>query len=191
VKVEVHKEAKKEEAPKTPGGESGPDPTKLARQAMELDFWKLKLLKPEGLTSTDPEELTQGEKDNNIRARFNGRADQTSLTIWVYAQAESTQRYTIEQLAERALKSWQDDATYKQRLEPEVDKSFKDFPMTKEGLRMKLVGRRAVIDTNIWMFMQCKNERQYQIRIYYSGGTGETVWKKQIEDFLKNFKPLK
>jgi hypothetical protein len=180
-----------EAPPKTRGGERGPAPTTLARQALEPDFCKLKLLKPDGHTSPDPVELTQGDMYNNIRARYNGGADQTSLTIWVYAQAESTQRYTIEQLAERALKSWQDDATYKQRLEPEVDKSFKDFPMTKEGLRMKLVGRRAVIDTNIWMFMQCKNERQYQIRIYYSGGTGETVWKKQIEDFLKNFKPQK
>jgi hypothetical protein len=113
---------------------------------------------------------------------------QSFIEIRIYAQSTSSQKYTLDQLSKSTLGYW--EKTYKSRLKPEIDDKHK-FPMAKKAIKMKLVGRRTVPETYTWILAQCKNERQYRISIYTTGATGETIWKAQIEDFLKNLKPLK
>ena len=62
--------------------------------------------------------------------------------------------------------------------------------LAKKAPWLKLVGRRTVTETIYWYFAECKNDRLYQIQIYLVGGA-EKRWKPQIDDFLKNFTPVR
>jgi len=168
------------------------DPETIKKEKLDFDYWRFECIKPEGLLNVDTETLTESEKTNHVVAKFERTAEQTRIMIRVYAQIDKAQRWTLEQLAERYLKSF--ETTFpeeKQRLEPVIDKDYKKFPMAKEAIYMKLVGRRSVPETYFWYLGQCKNDRQYQIEIYVTGATGEKAWEKQIEDFIKGFKPKK
>lgn len=164
------------------------DPDKIKREKIMLDHWRLELVKPKEMFNIDPLEFSKSEKANNVVAKFSRRVQQSFLEIRIYAQSSSSQKYTLDQLAQSTQKFW--EKTYKQRLKPEIDEKYK-FPMAKKAIKMKLVGRRTVPETYTWILAQCKNDRQYRISIYTTGATGETIWKTQIEDFLKNIKPLK
>lgn len=195
IKVVANKKVKKGEGePAAPGGEKSKvptiDPDSIKREKVSNSHWRFECVKPEGLQAVDPTKFDKYEKSSNVVARFERRKGQTSIKIRVYAQSAKSQRFTIKQLAERSLKSF--ERTYKEgkRLEPEIDNNYK-FPMAKDAIKMKLVGRRTVPETYYWYIAQCKNDRQYQIQIYLTGATGEKDWEKQIKDFVKNFKPKK
>jgi len=176
----------------SPGKEAEPDPSLLEREKMKLDFWRIEMVKPEGLLNVPPEEFNDSEKQNNVVAKFQRDKEQTRLVIRVYAQSDVAQRYTIEQLAENYVKYFEKRFPEKSRLKPEIDKDYKRFPLAKDAIKMKLMGRSTVPETTYWYLAQCKNDRQYQLEIYFSGGEiAEKAWDPQIKDFLKNFKPLK
>ena len=63
--------------------------------------------------------------------------------------------------------------------------------LTKDGMSLKLVGRRSTTEVTYWYMADCKNDRQYQIQIYMTGGTAEKLWKNQIDAFMKSFEPLR
>lgn len=195
IKVKAHKKAgRKAEAPAVgPGGGGGGatdrvDPDKIKREKVKLGHWRLELVKPKEMFNIDPLQFSKSEKSNNVIAKFNRRVQQSFVEIRVYAQSSSSQRYTLDQLAKSTLKFW--EKTYKKRLKPEIDEKYK-FPMAKKAIKMRLVGRRTVPETYTWILAQCRNDRQYRISIYTTGATGEQIWKAQIEDFVKNIKPLK
>ena len=62
---------------------------------------------------------------------------------------------------------------------------------TSTAVRMELVGRRMTTEYTFWYIADCKNERQYQIEIYLTGGDALTVWKETVDKFVAGFKPLK
>lgn len=167
----------------------GPDPELLVREELKFDHWKLKLVKPEGLLSVPPDKFDKSETDNHVIVKLSRQGEQTNCLIRVYAQLEKTQRYTIDQLAETTIKYFNQKYNEKSRKEPEVEKDYKKFPLAKDAIKMKLVGRRTVPEVSTWYFAQCKNGRQYQIEIYLTGAEGEQAWKNQVDDFMKNFKP--
>ncbi|HEX5137246.1 MAG TPA: hypothetical protein VFY93_09750 [Planctomycetota bacterium] len=194
--VKPDPKAKKGEGPGGPAGaaagsekEKGPDPEQLARAEMKLDYWLLKFVKPEGLLNTPPEKLDESEKANHCVAKFNRSVDQSSVLVRIYAQNEKNQQFTIEQLAERSLKSFKETFNEKSRLPEEVDKDYKKFPGAKDAIRLKLVGRRNTPEVIYWYLAQCKNGRQYQIEIHFWGGEAEKFYKVQIDDFMKNLRP--
>jgi hypothetical protein len=192
--VKADPKAKGGEGPQGPAGggateKKGPDPEQLVREEKKYDHWKLKLVKPEGLLSVEPEKFDKSEVDNHVIAKFNRQGEQTNLLIRVYAQLEKAQLYTIEQLADNYVKYFNQTYNEKSRKEPEIEKEYKKFPLSKNAIRMKLMGRRTVPEVKYWYLAQCKNGRQYQIEIYLTGTEGEVAWKNQIEDFMKNFKP--
>ena len=193
IKVKAHKKAGKGKVLPVAGGGADVeevDPEKVKRENLELSHWRIKCVKPEGLFNIDPKEFGKGEKASNVVAKFERRRTQIYLMIRIYAQSAKSQRFTISQLAKSKLAHF--EKTYKKhRLDPEEDYKYKKFPLAKSAIRLKLVGRRTVPETTIWLLAQCKNDRQYQIEIYATGAAGEKAWKPQLDDFLKNFKPVK
>ncbi|MHC4971942.1 MAG: hypothetical protein ACYTG3_06390 [Planctomycetota bacterium] len=197
IAVKADKKAKSKGKPPEvgPGGGGGGgaatdrvDPDKIKREKVKLAHWRLELVKPKEMFNIDPLQFSKSEKSNNVIAKFNRRVQQSFVEIRIYAQSTTSQKYTLDQLAKSTLKFW--EKTYKNRLKPEIDEKYK-FPMAKKAIKMRLVGRRTVPETYTWILAQCKNDRQYRISIYTTGATGEQIWKAQIEDFLKNIKPLK
>jgi len=200
IEEKAHKDGDKAK-PAAPGGngnkgDDGPkvDPNLVKRERVDLGFWRVKMVKPQGLKQIPPSNFSASEKDpaNNVVAKFEGRQDQTYILIRIFAQSSTSQRYTLEQVMERNLKRFQQTYAEKRRLEPEVDENYRrKVHLADEAIFMKLVGRRAQPETTYWILAQCKNDRQYQVEIYMTGATGEKIWKKQVDDFLKNFKPYK
>jgi hypothetical protein len=197
IEVKAHKKAgRKGAAPAMgPGGGGGGggdvdrvDPNKIKREKVTLSHWRIELVKPKELFNIDPGQFSKSEKGNNVIAKFERRVKQSFIQIRIYAQSSSSQKYTLDQLAKSTLKYW--EKTYKTRLKPEIDEKYK-FPLAKKAIKMRLVGRRTVPETYTWILAQCRNDRQYRMSIYTTGATGEQIWKAQIEDFLKNIKPLK
>jgi hypothetical protein len=197
IEVKAHKKGgSKGKPPEVGGGAAGGgatdrvDPEKIKREKVTLSHWRLELVKPKEMLNIDPHEFSKSEKANNVIAKFNRRVKQSFVEIRVYAQSAQSQKYTLDQLFKSTLDFWKKTYKEKQRLEPEIDEKYK-FPMAKKAIKARLVGRRTVPETYTWIFAQCKNDRQYRISIYTTGATGEKIWKAQIDDFLKNIKPLK
>jgi hypothetical protein len=195
--VKADPKAKKGEGPAGPAGagagsgkDQGPDPALLTREEMKLDYWRLKFVKPEGLLNVPPDKFDESEVANHCIAKFSRSAEQSTILIRIYAQLDKNQQYTIEQLADRSLKSFKQTFNEKSRLPEEIEKDYKKFPMAKDAIRMKLVGRRTTPEVLLWYFAQCKNGRQYQIEVHFWGGEAERYYKSQLDDFMKSFKPL-
>jgi len=167
-----------------------PDPELLKREEMKLDYWRLKFVKPEGLLNVPPDKFDESEATNHLVAKFTRTGDQTYILIRVYAQLEKNQRYSIQEQADTYIKYFNQKYNEKARMEPEIEKDYKKFPLAKDAIRMKLTGRRTVPEITLWYLGQCKNERQYQIEIYMTGAEGEKAWKNQIDDFMKHFRPV-
>ncbi|MHC4547678.1 MAG: hypothetical protein ACYTEZ_02790 [Planctomycetota bacterium] len=196
IKVKAHKEGDRKGAPPDVAGPGGGgqdtdrvDPEKIKRETIKLSHWRFECVKPQGMLNIDPKEFDKSETSNHMVAKFERVQQQSRLLIRIFAQSAQAQKYTLDQLAESKIKFF-NQIYKKHRLEPEIDKKYK-FPLAKKAIKMKLVGRRGVPETTLWVLAQCKNDRQYQLYIYTTGSTGEQIWKKQIDDFLKNFKPLK
>jgi len=169
---------------------TGPDPALLVRVEMKFDHWKVKFVKPEGLLGTPPDKFEESEMTNHVIAKFTRSADQTNIMIRVYAQLEKAQKYTIEMLADNVVKYFNQRYAEKNRKPPEIDKDYKKFPLAKDAIMIRLIGRRTVPELDLWYIAQCKNGRQYQIEIHMTGSEGEKAWKSQVDDFMKNFKPF-
>jgi hypothetical protein len=191
--VKADPKAKGDGGPVGPAGAGevkGPDPELLVRAERKIDHWRVKYVKPEGLVETAPDKFDESEVANHMIAKFTRTGDQTYILIRIYAQLEKTQKYTIEQLAENCVKNFKQKYNEKNRKEPEIEKDYKKFPLAKDAISMKLIGRRTVPEITLWYIAQCKNDRQYQLEIYMTGAEGEKIWKNQVEDFMKGFKPL-
>jgi hypothetical protein len=195
--IEIKADPKaKEDKPGGPAGagapkekDKGPDPALLKRAEMKFDHWRFECAKPEGLLNVPPDKFDQSEKDNHLVAKLERVDEESRIMIRVYAQSEKAQQFTIQQLADRCIKYFETTYNEKKRLAPEIDNNFKGFRLAKEAIKLKLVGQRSVSETTYWYIAQCKNERQYQIQIYFTGATAEQHWKNQIDDFMKSFKP--
>ena len=105
------------------------------------------------------------------------------------SETEKAKTWTIDQLYQHKLNYWKDEV--KVQKDPKVDKKYKKYRLAKKAIRIDLIGRAVTTIRRIYILMDCKNDRQYQLEIMVNGTAGLTVWGKTIEEFLKNFKPLK
>ncbi|MFI5403008.1 MAG: hypothetical protein ACHQ1G_08740 [Planctomycetota bacterium] len=178
-----------------PPGEARPpkpppvtEPKEEPRATLAFDVWRFECVKPLGLVQVPPENFDTAERESGVVARFERRADQTLLMVRIYAQMKGAQRFTIDQLAEQKLKRFEE--TYdKAHRKPPVRNDAVKFPMAEKAIRLDLAGRRKSVETVIWLLAQCKNDRQYQIEILYTGGD-ESRWAAEIREVLDGFRPL-
>ena len=191
-KVEKHKKgAKKGGMPGDVGGPDGKstkkaiDPELLKKETFKEPFWRFSVLKPEGLLKR---KLTESDKKNDVKYWFSNDKPGSRLWLRVYAQTEKAKKWTIEQLLEHKLGYWEKEVKVKK--DPVIDKRFK-FPLAKKAIRIELVGRSTNTVRRIYILMDCKNDRQYQLEIYVTGTQGMKLLGKAIEQFIKNFKPSK
>lgn len=197
VKIESDRKGK-DAPPEVAGGESGGskvdkiDPARLEREEINDSFWRFKCIKPEGMLRVPTEKFDPSEKANGCKLKFERRKDQSLCMIRVYvASLKSGKGYTVQQLADSRLKYYEKKFKKNMRQPPKIDKHWKLGKITKEGLSLKLVGRRTTTEIEYWYLADCKNERQYQLQIYLTGGTAERLWKNQVTTFMKSFEPLK
>ena len=167
-----------------------PDPELTKRGTIEWEWWRLKVVKPEGLLRV--RDLDASERANGVIGRFDGRlkAQQTTLMIRIYAHRRGIGRWKAlkEQMRIR-LSQWEERIPAKQRREPGQDFDKWKPPLANEMLRMKLLAFGKTRQTTRWYFAECSNGVQYEIEIYFTGTRGEELWKSQIDDFLRNFRP--
>jgi hypothetical protein len=58
--------------------------------------------------------------------------------------------------------------------------------MAERAILLELVGRKATVWTTRWILAQCRNDRQYQIEIVFTGD-----WEATIRELLDGFRPVK
>ncbi len=202
-KVEANKDAGTDDVPVAPGTkkeEEKIDPERLKSERFTFgadQLWKFECVKPDDLLNIPYESLSESERTgNNVKLKFERQRDQSRITIRISAQTDAAKQWTIEQLMQHKLDNFKKLYEGKQSKDPEIDKNYK-FPLpkdavkSKECVRLDLVGKRALVERTIWILFDCKNERQYQIEIFLQGGEAPTLWKRQIDLFLKEFKTLK
>jgi len=204
-KVEASKEAGTDDVPVGPGApgkkeEEKIDPEKLKSERFTFgaaELWKFECVKPDDLLNIPYDTLSESERGgNNVKLKFERARDQCRITIRIAAQTEAAKQFTIEQLMQHKLDNFKKLYEGKQAKDPEIDKNYK-FPLgkdsvkSKECVRLDLVGKRALVERTIWILFESKNERQYQIEIFLQGGEAATMWKRQVDLFLKEFKTLK
>ncbi|MGH7163077.1 MAG: hypothetical protein ACREID_06310 [Planctomycetota bacterium] len=196
-KVQAHKEGSDEAPGDTGGGPRNPkkaagpaiDPKLLEKEGIKDDFWRYKCVKPQGLLRA---EMTEEEKGAQaVKLKLSGSKEgegfASTLLIRVYADTETSKKYTLEQWAESYAKHFKESR--KQAKEPEFDKKFK-FPLAKDVIKMDLVGRRNTVERESWILADCKNDRQYRIQIYATGPKGFEEFKKEIDQFVDSFHPF-
>ena len=193
-KPEVDAKAKGDAVPDAGSGQGGPtpkekeiDPELLAIKRYDLNFWRFKCVKPEGLLEM---ELSDTEKQQGIKLKFQNDKDFSRLMIRIWADTDKNARFTLEKLLETRIDEFKQYDNVKQMLDPEIDKRF-DLPMKKDAIRLDMTGRSTMRLHRTWILADCRNERQYQLEIYLSGSNGEQVWGRAIEEFLKDFEPYK
>lgn len=191
------KDTKKAEAPNAPGVGDAPDekeaeidPELLKEEAISQTFWRFECVKPEGLLTIPVEEHADAEKQNDMKLKFLREKPGTRCVIRVYAQTDKARKYTVEQLRDSKIKYFKKLYEGKQHKEPVIDTKY-EFPLADKAVRLELVGRRLTTEYTFWYIADCKNERQYQIEIYMTGGDALALWKETADKFLAGFKPLK
>jgi len=170
--------------PKPPPVEEKDEP----RATLKFDHWRFECVKPEGLVNVPPERHDDSERKSGVVAKFQRKTGQSLIMVRIYAQTKSAQRFTLDQLAEQKLKRFEETYEKGKRQPPKRDDAHK-FPMAEQAILLELVGRRTTTETTRWILAQCKNDRQYQIEIYVTGGD-ENRWSAQIRDLLAGFRPL-
>lgn len=189
-KVEKHKQGKAG-APEAGGPDGGKsktkkiDPELLKKETFKEPFWRFECVKPQGTLN---KKLTDDDKKRDTKYFFAADKDGSRLWLKIYAQTDKAKKYTLEALMEQRLKWW--DLEVKVKKEPKIDKKYK-IPLGKKVIRMDLVGRKNTTRKRIYIFAECKNDRQYILEVYFSGTHGAKLWKKAIDQFLKGFKPIK
>ena len=189
IKVVANKKAKKGATPDA-GGPSGKgnkkiDPEKIKRETFKESFWRFTCVKPQGLES---KKLSADDKKRHMKLFFAADREGSRLWIQIFAQTDKAKKWTIEDLMKQRLEWWKGEV--KVSKDPVIDKKYK-FPMAKKAVKLELVGRQRTTRRRTWIFADCKNDRQYILSIYTSGTMGAKVWKRHIDEFLKNFKPVK
>ncbi len=171
------------------GGGKNVDPAKVKREEIELDFWRLKCVKPQGMLRLDGKTFDESEKFYNLILKFQASKPQSTISIRVFAKSlKSKGGFSIDKLVESRIKLFK--KTYeKNKRQPPEQKKWKKVKGTKKGVYLHLLGRRKVTEVDRLYFLDHKNNRQYTIQIYCSGGTGDKAWKNEIKDFLDHFKP--
>jgi len=189
-RTRAHKEAKKGDAPRAggSGGASGIDPEKVKREKIELDFWRLHCVKPQGLERIDPKTFSDHEKHYNLVLKFKGSKPQTDLWIRVYVKStKGSGSYSIDQLVKSRIKEFEKTYDENRRQPPEVNRWR--VRGAKKAVHLRTVGRRKVVEVKNVYFMDHRNDRQYTIEMYTTGGTGSGPWKDVMEEFLEHFEP--
>ncbi len=158
------------------------------RATLRFDHWRFECVKPEGLVNVPPERFDDLERKSGVVAKFQRKARQSMIMVRVYAQAKSAQRFTLDQLVEQKLKRFEETYEKGKRQPPKRDDAIK-FPMAERAFQLELVGRRTTTETTRWILAQCKNDRQYQIEIFVTGGD-QGRWAAEIRDLLDGFRPL-
>jgi hypothetical protein len=153
-----------------------------------FDHWRFECVKPEGLVQVPPEKFGDAERQSGVVAKFERKAAQSLILVRIYAQSRSAQRFTLDQLAEQKLKRFEETYEKGSRQQPKRDDAFK-FPMAEQAIHLELVGRKAMSQTTRWILAQCRNDRQYQIEIFVTGGDRDR-WGEEIRDLLSGFRPL-
>ncbi len=196
-KLKADPKAKKGEEPGAPTGGSGVnsdkiDPALLERKEVKLNFWKLHLVKPQGLVMTPTDKFDKFEQAGGCVFKAEAIRGQTRMMIRVYAKSLKGGKgvYSLDKLAESKITYFEKTFDKKKRKKPTIDKKWK-CKLAKKSFSLSLLGRRTVVEMTDWYFAECKNDRQYQVQIYYTGGTGAVIWKNHIKDFIDNFVPVK
>lgn len=169
------------------GAEKAPiDPKLLEEEKIVEPFWRFRCKKPKNFVR---EELTPAEKEIGVKLKFKAEhADGGRVLIYVYVETAQSARYTLEQLKENYLKAFKSDAPDTAKL-LEEDNVYKGVPLSKSALMWYGVKVAKSLVKERWILADCKNDRQYQLRIYATSG-GEGIYKKEIEEFLKSFVPF-
>jgi hypothetical protein len=199
LRVEAPKEEKgaKKDAPVAPGAGNAPeskeeqiDPELVKEEQISQPFWRFECVKPEGLLNIPVDQHTDAEKKNDMKLKFQREKTGTRCVIRVYAQTDKARRYTVQQLTDSKIKFFKQTYEGKQFKEPVIDPKY-EFPLADQAVRIELVGRRLTTEYTFWYISDCKNERQYQIEIYMTGGDALNIWKGTVDRFIAGFKPLK
>ncbi len=157
------------------------------RKTIAFDHWRFACVKPEGLVNVPPERFSDVERKGGVVARFERKDGQSLIMVRIYAQSKSAQRLTLDQLAEQKLKRFEETYEKGKRHPPKRDDAYK-FPMAERAILLDLVGRKTTTQTTRWILAQCRNDRQYQIEIFVTGGD-ENRWSSEIRDLLDGFRP--
>jgi hypothetical protein len=166
-----------------------PDPPVVhaePRATIDLPFWRLCCVKPEGLVHVPPEELDEAEKANGVVAKFRGSGEQTLLLVRIYAQSRSGQRLTIDELAEQKIERFREKYDEAHRRPVRRDDSWKP-PLAERVIGLELIGRGRTTEITRWYLVQGKNDRQYQIEIHVAGDPER--WAAAIRELLDGFQP--
>ncbi|MEM8885468.1 MAG: hypothetical protein AAGD14_15490 [Planctomycetota bacterium] len=190
-KLKGDRKTKKADAPGgDEGGKSdeGPkgDPEKLKEKKIESSFWRFKAVKPQGMLV---QEITDKNAENGIKAYWQGDINNVRAGVRIYAWSLKDKKFTLDKLLESKQKWWKDRV--KSSLEPKLNKKYKHGKLTKKGYRAEFIGRSTRRERWIYLLLECKNDRQYQVEIWTMGDTRDKTWGKKIDKFIKSFEPLK
>lgn len=173
--------------PKPPPVKEEIAPALLARSTLKFGHWRFECVKPEGLVQVPPEKFDRAEVDSGVVAKFERTGGPSVMMVRIYAQSRSVQRFTIEELAKQKLTRFEETYDEAHRKPPVRDDAWK-FPMAEKAIRLELTGRRSTVQVTRWYLAQCRNDRQYQIEVFVTGGGDE--WAEQVRDVLDGFRPL-
>ena len=166
------------------------DPKALKREEIVFDFWRLRLVKPAGLLRVPAKAFDPSERANSLIFKCESPKVKELCTIRVFALVKGTKAYKpLKAIVKRRLEEFRKTYPDKKWRKEEHHTRW-PVVLAKKAPWMKLVGRRKVTETTYWYFAECKNDRLYQIQIFLAGAA-EKLWKPQIDDFLKNFTPVR
>ncbi len=169
--------------PKKPAGDVI-DPALLKQEKLNEDFWRFECIKPAGFVR---DVLRDEDKSAHVKFRFTAKNPEGALCIiYLYIDTTASAKYTLEQLKASAIKYFTANSETA-KIKTEED-NYKGVPMSKKALMWEAVKVGSAVIKEKWILADCKNDRQYQIRIY-TISNGDQIFKDQIEAFLKSFKP--
>ena len=167
-------------------GQAPIDPKLLEEEKIVEPFWRFRCKKPRNFVR---EELTPSEKEIGVKLKMKAEnPDGGRVLVYVYVETAQSARHTLDQLKESYLKAFRADAVDTAKV-LEEDNAYKRVDLSKKAYMWYAVKVAKNLVKERWILADCKNDRQYQIRIYATSG-GEGIFKKEIEQFLESFTPL-
>ena len=163
-------------APK-PTATTGPKPPK--REIVEIAHWRLKCVKPAGMTR--PKTFDKAERANSVVARFDLVAKQSVLMIRVYAHRT---KMDVKKQADVRIREFA--GRYRKLGRTVTDTKFK-LPLARAMIHVRLTALDGIKKVEDWYFAQCRNGCSYEIQIYRSGPKD---FAKVAGEFLALFQPL-
>jgi hypothetical protein len=170
------------EAEKKPPSEDEP-PEELKAKTITHDYGRFECLKPEGLRRVL--EIDATEAATGVVLKFDNVVEGSRCLIRVYARKGGKE--SIRQLAEDRIERFEKAYPPNRRKPVQKDARWK-LPLARKTLVLKMtaLGKSKIVHR--WYFAECRNQRQYQLEIFVSGGRD---WSPQVDAFLESFKPLK